>query len=406
MLGIMRWVVCVTLLSVAPLAQSVHVVDSSGAGDFTELQAAVDAAADGDVLLFRTGSYAGGSVNGKGLVLLADTDAAVRLESSLALTGLPESSTLVLSGLELDPVEGLALDVQLCAGAVWIEQCVLSGGGADALHALLSPRLVFVDSVLFGGIQGLFFHGRDAARFEQSSVWAFGTQFVGHAGMLDDPDGGDGGTGALFLRCDIVSAGSTFDGANGAAGSFTHLPCCGVICGASGSGGHGLFASYSTVQLLDTTLSRGFGGGSPGLPDCSPPQHGLALESVESSVTRLRGERRELLLPRVLREGASFELGVPGPTTPGAATEQVWLLIDGAPRPAYGRLPLAVDPAARLLHLGSVGVGTSLELQLEAPTLPPSFPQARAVFLQAVLGTGATLRATYPKALTLLDAGL
>jgi pectin methylesterase-like acyl-CoA thioesterase len=58
-------------LSAAALAD-VHVVDASGGGDFTTLQAAVNAAADGDTLLVRSGSYDGFLLTGKGLSIVAE----------------------------------------------------------------------------------------------------------------------------------------------------------------------------------------------------------------------------------------------------------------------------------------------------------------------------------------------
>src|SRR5688572_1658513 len=58
-------------------AGHVRIVDASGSAPFTSIQAAIDAAVDGDVLLVGAGTYPGFTVDGKGLVLLAPSSALV-----------------------------------------------------------------------------------------------------------------------------------------------------------------------------------------------------------------------------------------------------------------------------------------------------------------------------------------
>jgi hypothetical protein len=62
------------LLALAgPARGGVIVVDVSGAGDFTDLLTAVQAAADGDTLLIKgTGPYSNFSIDGKSLVVVGD----------------------------------------------------------------------------------------------------------------------------------------------------------------------------------------------------------------------------------------------------------------------------------------------------------------------------------------------
>ena len=70
------------LLSAYTTTQDVVVVDAAfGAGaDFLEVQDAVDAASDGDVILIRTGNYDHVTLNAKGVSLQADVDAVVRIK--------------------------------------------------------------------------------------------------------------------------------------------------------------------------------------------------------------------------------------------------------------------------------------------------------------------------------------
>jgi hypothetical protein len=93
----------VVLVLLAPPARAdVLVVDASGGGDFSSLQAAIDAALDGDVLLVRSGAYGALTVDGKALDVFADSGALVRVSGSSTLRNLPAGGALVLSGIEFD----------------------------------------------------------------------------------------------------------------------------------------------------------------------------------------------------------------------------------------------------------------------------------------------------------------
>lgn len=91
-----------TPLTCAVASADVLVVDASGGGGSTTLPAAVDAAAAGDALLVRTGSYAGFLPTGKGLSLVAEPGAAVAVAADLRL--------LSITGLGTAPV----VDVGAC----------------------------------------------------------------------------------------------------------------------------------------------------------------------------------------------------------------------------------------------------------------------------------------------------
>ena len=69
-----------SFLAVSPaFAADVHTVaPTPGAADFTTIQAAVDAALDGDTVLVRSAtSYAAFTLDGKGLSIVADSAAAI-----------------------------------------------------------------------------------------------------------------------------------------------------------------------------------------------------------------------------------------------------------------------------------------------------------------------------------------
>ena len=60
---------CLSLLLASAMSAqgTVWTVDFDGSGDFDEIQPAVDAAADGDVILVAPGGYAPFRISGKGL---------------------------------------------------------------------------------------------------------------------------------------------------------------------------------------------------------------------------------------------------------------------------------------------------------------------------------------------------
>src|SRR6187402_1540088 len=92
---------CLSLLLASAARADVFVVDASGGGDFTTLQAAVNAAADGDTLLVRTGSYAGFLLTGKGLSIVAERGAEPKVSADVRLLSITAGHTVVLSGLRV-----------------------------------------------------------------------------------------------------------------------------------------------------------------------------------------------------------------------------------------------------------------------------------------------------------------
>src|SRR6185436_1169764 len=99
------------------------------------LQAALNAAQDGDVLLVRAGTYTGVtqmSVAGKGVTVINDSGAPLQL-SPLGITGVPASSTFAVRGITITAQPLLfaaspaAIAADQCAGTIWLEDCVLNG---------------------------------------------------------------------------------------------------------------------------------------------------------------------------------------------------------------------------------------------------------------------------------------
>src|SRR5688572_17225523 len=88
------------LIGIAMVARAgnVHVVDLHGTG-LTQIQSGVDAAVDGDVVLVKSGTYASFVVPNKGLAIVADTGADVRVLGAIRARNLAAGKTLLLANL-------------------------------------------------------------------------------------------------------------------------------------------------------------------------------------------------------------------------------------------------------------------------------------------------------------------
>src|SRR5437867_7856524 len=88
------------LLAPAARAGNVLVVDASGGGAFTQIQPAVDAAADGDTILVKSGTYGSFVVGDKGLAIVGDAGASVQVAGAIRARNLAAGRTLVLENLD------------------------------------------------------------------------------------------------------------------------------------------------------------------------------------------------------------------------------------------------------------------------------------------------------------------
>ena len=99
------------LLALAVLPSVAHadviVLDAAGGGDHTSVQSAVNAAADGDIILVKPGDYSGDvfgfSIGDTSLSMVADgTSPDFRLPQ-LTISGLSAGKSIMLRGLPFNP---------------------------------------------------------------------------------------------------------------------------------------------------------------------------------------------------------------------------------------------------------------------------------------------------------------
>src|SRR5262245_13532469 len=91
------------LLGSAASAQAVFVVaPAPGPGVFsTEIQPAIDAAVAGDLVLVKSGAYAGFTIDGKGVSVVADAGASVDVNGSESVTHVSASQHVLFRGLTI-----------------------------------------------------------------------------------------------------------------------------------------------------------------------------------------------------------------------------------------------------------------------------------------------------------------
>lgn len=401
------------LVLTAPLSAraDVWVVDASGAGDFSELQPAIDAASDGDVLRVRTGSYGPALIEAKGLVVGAEPGDVVEVVGGIRVRETAPDQPVTLLGLRARgtndgaPAIREALSLDDTAGPVRAFDCSWSGAdgiyyglpdnGARAAFLFLANDAVFADCAFVGG---------DGA----SSTNAFGTNrggeglfaLLSNVALYDcGAAGGPGGEGD-FEGCDLGGRGGhgieSFDSflfasggrAQGGAGGGDDFASC-------EPGGHGLFlrGSDGDTHLLDVELGGGAGA-------CwAPPGQDLATEGGASSTT-IRGVAVGLSGAGLTEDEASVPVSFAG-----AEGELVLLMVSTTPAllPAAlfdGVLTIALPLAIAPLSMGTIGAGGQLAGALDVPSLPPG-TAALTLHLQTV-HVSSTARIGAPGALTIL----
>ena len=91
----------VAVLSSSSLAD-VIVVDAGGGGDFVTIQAAVDAAVDGDTILVKPGAYAGFTATNKALSIVGDTMSTVHVGGGVRVLNLSAGKAFLLQNVGSD----------------------------------------------------------------------------------------------------------------------------------------------------------------------------------------------------------------------------------------------------------------------------------------------------------------
>lgn len=419
----LRSLVPLLLLAPAASAQVLTVDDDAPAG-FPDIQGAIDAAGEGDLILVRTGDYPGFTLDGKALRIVADTGAAVEVEPS-RVRNLAAAQPVLIRGLSWTrestaPVTATLLVVEDCLGPVWLEECTIDGAAADPVLVAGALRVedcagaVLVRCTVRGALGSPFlvgpgpFDGNDGLIARNAAVSVFESFLQGGDGATGWWTGFDtfvpsqaGGAGVRLDGGSLFAAGSTLRGGDGGDGADWQ----GASCFSGRPGGSGLLIDGGGhADLLDLSVAGG-AGGLASAPLCVDGSPGAPTQILAGTSTALPGVAQALVAASPVCEGGLAAVTVQG--TPGALAVLATSFSQGyTPSPAWlGTLLLG--PVPSVLVTVTIPTGGAAPLAFAIPAfLPPG--TGLQILLQAglVLPGGGGVVLSSGSAVTLLDASL
>ena len=249
-----------TALATLSAANTLTVGPAGSGAQFTEIQAAIDAAQDDDVILVMPGTYQQ-IVATKPLRILGDGTGTVTIAApaqGVTVRDIPAGEEFVLSGIDVIGSDGTAnMEVLLfnCQGTVILHDAVVvtaSDSGSSGLRVEFCPRVMVLDSRIAGCSGCCFFSPPEAGGgiwavrstlwianstitceggFPLSSpgvhalnstlhVWRTSIRGVDYGGVVQDLIGADGGEGIRAISSTLNLFGGPGSAILGGQGSF------------------------------------------------------------------------------------------------------------------------------------------------------------------------------------------
>ncbi|HEX5011008.1 MAG TPA: hypothetical protein VFY71_11465 [Planctomycetota bacterium] len=379
---------CAALAARGLTAQQVWVVGPQpGPGvDFTAIQAAVNAAADGDIILVKLGSYVGNvAIANKSLVIEGMPSPAGSSPSStgtLWIGGLQADRSVVLRNLEVIPLLSDLSSVLIthCEGPALVEDCsvVIFDSAVTAPPKVNnSQHVVFTRCTLKAswahngfvsglGLAGLELVGSDVSLYDCTVLGSTGWGGQASADGAGTP-AEVGGPGIRMIGGTLLLAGGEVHGGTGGWGDTDSGPS-GFACVPGQSGGPGLVLEAGLVRRLDDALAGGAAGFDAG---CGTGSAGADVLQASGSIEIVPGPLRTLEITSPAAAGQSATIALHG--QPG---ELAFLLQSFTPLGTWsGALKgtLAGAGPYAIFVLGPLGADGSLVIasMLPDPLLPP-----------------------------------
>lgn len=378
---------CVSIALLSSTASAGVFIVGGPSQTHATIQAAVDAAADGDVVLVRTNSASAFTIDGKGIAVLGD-GAMVAVYGQAAVRNVPASKTAVLSNLHVNgSITNPPMLVQDCAGSVRIQGCEFVGGPPALLqgtpsggHVLNCADVALTGCTLSGGNGqnqgmggvGLFVLLSNLAVSNSSITGGAGT--VGGFQFGSPTPGSPGGAGILANNSQVYIESSVLVGGPGGPGLSGGVPQ--PTCTTAyehptpgGAGGDATWALGTTVVRVRATNLVGGVGGPGGLGTCADANAGPTGAQVNGNVVALAGAASTLTFATPTREGQSIALHATG--APG---DRLYLLSNAYPSHVFNAslagVELVAGPYRRKL-IGTIGAGGTLDVMLPIGDLGP-----------------------------------
>lgn len=315
-------------------AQAVLVVDDDGGGAFTTIQAAVDAAAPGDVVLVEGGSYPPFSILGKSVVVHASTDDRPVVSGPVVVQNVGASDAVSIRGLSIREVPSVVLlasapvlSVVSCDGPVWIEDVSTNDGaptpGRSATTTLVasSASVSFVRCSLRAGTdpQSLA-PAVTALRAFESGVQLYESLLVGGADTVTQPrnSAGVGRPGLQVEGGEVFLSGCDVRGGGGPFG--LDFPVCMQCDGGDGGAGLVQIGKDPHVTVVDSTIVGGAGGlaDDPTTgplcfnPSCSDGVDGPDTVVTAGALDRVTDPLRSMAGSSPVRDGETLTVSLAG----------------------------------------------------------------------------------------------
>lgn len=320
-------------------ANQVFVVSPSGSvpGSFASVQAAIDAATDGDLIRVKPGSYSGFTLAGKSLTIIGESTSPPPTQNivifSSTITAIGANQRVLLRSIRIlgGSLSTAGLTISNCVGPVILEETAITQGGSLTISeqpmvlAQNSARILLTRCFVHGNdrinktLPIVFPHGCGLA-VAGSTVSAYETTIQGGTGspasslLGGNPNifaGTPGGPGVLLFSGSLFVSGSSIIGGTGGVGGVD--PQTGTLCVDGEPGGTGIVIGGAFTQL-DSTIAGGAPGGTP--PACLPGSAaGIPVIFATGSSTLIAEENRTVSVSAPMFEGqsATFRcIGAPG----------------------------------------------------------------------------------------------
>lgn len=354
-------------------AQNVLVVDAAGGpgSAYAEIADAVDAAGEGDLILVREGSYLSFVIDGKSLVVQAESGAQV-VTKDIGVRNLTAGQSVSVRGIDWGPPSNgheIAIYLLNNQGPVWIED------GEPSLEPSSCPPYSPCD--IFCAV----ISGCSAVVLRDCSLGAL----PGSGGNTYDGVAIRNGSDATLYDCNVRGPDNVdffqgfFIGGNGISVVESHATIHGcTVEGGDGDdiNGTGIIVANnagSVVDIIDSVVLNGIFAGSFGV------------------VNQIPGTARFLSAPSPVRarnavSGSSLEQPW-SVTVSGEPNDTAWVLISGAPDTFYTRPAwvgsLALRQPVGFKRLGTLDASGSLTVSLPTPGLPLGV-QGKPLYMQGL----------------------